>query len=87
MNARNIKKGKKQNVYSTESMCEEHMDVCVFVCEVVDHGLFLSPLQQLPSIFITSQSNIAGWEEGEEERRGRNEDFSVCELKARKWGM
>lgn len=43
---------KKQNVY-----CE-----CV-CCEVVDHGLLFSPLQQPPSIFITSHSDS-------KERRG-----------------
>lgn len=56
---------------------------CVLcVCEVVDHGLFLSPLQQPPSIFITSHSDGRGKEGGEEWSR-RNENFSVHKLKGK----
>lgn len=54
----------------------------VFVCVCVDPSFFLSPLQQLPSIFITSHSDRRDGKEGKKKSR-RNVNYTVEELKGK----
>lgn len=54
--------------------------MCVCVCVCVDPGLFVSPLQQPPSIFITSYSDGRG-KQGGEERSRRKGKFHCVQVK------